>query len=117
VTELFHITERDTWLAAAQVGEYRMSTRGMTLEEQGFIHCSLRHQLLTVADLVYSDVGDDELVVLVVDSGKVRAPIRYEAVEPGGQEYPHIYGALPASAVTDVIAVNRDAAGHLVLPG
>ena len=35
---------------------------------------------------------------------------------PGAEKYPHIYGALPADAVTDVIAVSRDAAGRLVLP-
>jgi len=117
VTELFHITERATWLAAVQVGEYRMSTRGVTLEEQGFIHCSLRHQVPAIAALVYSDLNDDELTVLVIDSDRIPAPIRYEAAEPGGQEFPHIYGRLPVSAVTDTIAISRDAEGHLVLPG
>jgi uncharacterized protein (DUF952 family) len=33
---LVHITERAAWEAAARAGEYRMSTRGVTLEEQGF---------------------------------------------------------------------------------
>lgn len=117
MAELFHITERSTWLEAAQAGEYRMSTRGITLADQGFIHCSLRQQLPAVAELVYSDVDDDELVVLVIDSDRISAPIRYEAAEAGGQEFPHIYGALPATAVTDAIRVRRDAAGHLVMPG
>lgn len=94
-----------------------MSTRGITLESQGFIHCSLRHQLPAVAEFVYSDVPEDELVILVIDSDQVGAPIRFEAAEPGGPEYPHIYGPLPMGAVTDTITVSRDAAGHLVLPG
>jgi uncharacterized protein (DUF952 family) len=117
VAELFHITERETWLSAARTGEYRMSTRGIALESQGFIHCSLRNQLPAVADFVYGDVPDDELVVLVIDSDQVGAPIRFEAAEPGGPEYPHVYGALPVGAVTGTMTVSRDAAGHLVLPG
>lgn len=117
MAELFHITERVIWLEAAMTGEYRMSTRGVTLAEQGFIHCSLRHQLRRVADLLYGDVAADELVVLVIDGERVPAIVRYEASEPGGEQYPHIYGVLPASSVTEVVAVSRDAAGRLVLPG
>jgi uncharacterized protein (DUF952 family) len=116
VAKIFHITDRVTWREAARVGEYRMSTRGVTLEDQGFIHCSLGHQLSAVAALVYSDLDDDELIVLVIDSSRVSAPVRYEAAEPDGVEYPHIYGALPVSAVTGTIAISRDAAGQLVLP-
>jgi len=111
---LFHITERTVWLDAVQAGDYRMSTRGVTLEGQGFIHCSLRHQLRGVAECVYGDA--DDLVVLVIDSAKVPAPVRHEAPGPGLEEYPHIYGALPIDAVTAVITVSRDAAGRLVLP-
>jgi uncharacterized protein (DUF952 family) len=116
VAELFHITERVTWLEAVTAGEYRMSTRGVTLAEQGFIHCSLRHQLCAVAEFLYGGADADELVVLVIDSERVPAIVRYEALEPGAEQYPHIYGGLPASAVTEIVAVSRDAAGRLVLP-
>jgi len=116
VTELFHVTDRVTWLEAAGMGEYRMSTRGITLADQGFIHCALRHQLPAIVELVYGDVADDQLVVLIIDSNDVPAPVRFEAAEPGGEEYPHIYGALPVSAVLDTIAVVRDATGNIVLP-
>jgi len=116
MAELFHITERVAWLEAARSGEYRMSTRGVTLEDEGFIHCSLRHQIPAVAKLVYGDAADDDLVVLVIDSSRVSAPIRYEAAEPGGEQYPHIYGALPVSAVTNAIDVSRDSAGDVALP-
>jgi uncharacterized protein (DUF952 family) len=115
MTELLHITERETWAAAAKAGEYRRSTRGVTLEEQGFIHCSLRHQLRGVAECVYGDA--DDLVVLVIDSARLSAPVRYEVPGPGAEPYPHIYGAVPVGAVTGVIAVSRDAGGRLVLPG
>jgi uncharacterized protein (DUF952 family) len=114
MTELLHITERDTWRTAEQAGEYRMSTRGVTLEQEGFIHCSLPHQLRGVAELFYSDA--DDLVVLVIDSEQVPADIRYEAPAPGGEAYPHIYGALPVGAVSKVISVGRDGSGRMILP-
>jgi uncharacterized protein (DUF952 family) len=114
MAELLHITDRVCWQDAVGTGEYRMSTRGVTLEQEGFIHCSLRHQLRGVAEMFYADV--DDLVVLVIDSERVPADIRYEAPVPGGESYPHIYGALPVGAVTKVVSVGRDGNGRMVLP-
>ena len=115
VTELYHITERPVWEAASVAGEYRMSTRGVALDEQGFIHLSLRHQLRAVAEFVYGDA--DDLVVLVIDSTRVTAPVRYEAPEPGAQPYPHLYGPLSTDAVIAVLPVGRDETGKMLLPG
>lgn len=114
MAELFHLADRSEWQAAAAHGEYRVSTRGMSLEEQGFIHCSLRHQVRGVADQYYSDA--DDLVLLVIDSSRVPAPVRYEALAPGAEAFPHIYGPLPAGAVTRVIPVERDRDGRFILP-
>ncbi|MFE9763438.1 DUF952 domain-containing protein [Streptomyces sp. NPDC005808] len=100
---LLHLTERSLWDAARASGAYEMSTRGRTLQEVGFIHCSLRHQLPAVAAFVYgSYAGPDELVVLVIDAERLGAPVRYEAMEAGGEEFPHIYGPIPVEAVVAV---------------
>jgi uncharacterized protein (DUF952 family) len=114
MAQLLHITERAAWEAAAGSGEYRMSSRGITLEQEGFIHCSLRHQLRAVAEAVYGDA--DDLVVLVIDSGRLTSPVRYEAASGRAEQYPHVYGPVPASAVVEVIPVTRDAEGRLILP-
>jgi uncharacterized protein (DUF952 family) len=114
MAELLHITDRDSWQAAVSTGEYQMSTRDVTLEQEGFIHCSLRHQLRQVAEFVYGNA--DDLVVLVINSEQVPADIRYEAPVPGGERYPHIYGPLPVSAVTEVVSVGRDSSGRMILP-
>ena len=114
MTELLHIADRASWATAAGAGEYLMSTRGVTLEQQGFIHCSLRYQLRAVAEAIYSD--SDDLVVLVIDSARVPSPVRYEAPDSETESYPHIYGPSPADAVVDVITVSWDEAGRLVLP-
>ncbi|WP_199034320.1 DUF952 domain-containing protein [Glycomyces salinus] len=103
MTELLHLTERPRWEAALASGRYEGSTRGVSLAEQGFIHCSLAHQLPAVAEFVYGDhPRPEELVVLVIDDGRVDVPIRYEAMEEGGEEYPHIYGPLKVEAVSEV---------------
>ncbi|MFF1808912.1 DUF952 domain-containing protein [Streptomyces sp. NPDC058251] len=102
---LLHITERSLWDAARASGAYEMSTRGRTLQEEGFIHCSLRHQLPGVASFLYgSYTGPDDLVVLVIDPERLGAPLRYEAMKPGGEEFPHVYGPIPVEAVVEVEA-------------
>ncbi|MFG3405886.1 DUF952 domain-containing protein [Streptomyces sp. NPDC048142] len=102
---LLHLAEAPLWEAARGTGTYEMSTRGRTLQEEGFIHFSLPHQLPGVARMLYGDGdGDDgpDLVVLVVDPDRLAAPVRYEAMKPGGEEFPHLYGPLPVSAVVEV---------------
>ncbi|MEV7191980.1 DUF952 domain-containing protein [Streptomyces sp. NPDC093510] len=103
MTRLLHITERALWDAARKTGTYEMSTRGKTLSEVGFIHCSLPEQLRGVAEFLYGGYeGPDELVVLAVDSERLAVPVRFEAPKPGGVEFPHIYGPLPVDAVAEV---------------
>lgn len=102
-TPILHLTERSLWEAARARGRYTMSTRGKTLEQEGFIHCSRREQLARVAAFLYGGYdGPDELVVLVVDPARLDVPLKYEAVEPGGEEFPHVYGPIPADAVVAV---------------
>ncbi len=113
MTHLLHITERSNWEAALRTGWYRTSTRGVFLDELGFIHCSLPHQLRTVAEYMYGDA--DDLVVLVIDSERLGAPVEYEAPEPGAEKYPHIYGPVPTSAVIEVIPVEHDNDGRMLL--
>lgn len=107
MAELLHLTEGPLWEAARGIGTYEMSTRGRTLQEEGFIHCSLPHQLPAVAEMLYgagsrAGAGDQDLVVLVIDTERLTAPVRYEPGAPGGEEFPHIYGPVPVDAVVEV---------------
>ncbi|MET9772050.1 DUF952 domain-containing protein [Streptomyces sp. NPDC006415] len=104
---LLHLAEAPLWEAARGTGTYEMSTRGRTLQEEGFIHLSLPHQLPGVARMLYGDgngegTGGQDLVVLVVDPARLTDPVRYEAMKPGGEEFPHLYGPLPVGAVLEV---------------
>ncbi|WP_405507191.1 DUF952 domain-containing protein [Streptomyces cyaneofuscatus] len=104
---LLHLAEAPLWEAARGTGTYEMSTRGRTLQAEGFIHLSLPHQLPGVARMLYGDgseggAGGHDLVVLVVDPARLTAPVRYEAMKPGGEQFPHLYGPLPVEAVVEV---------------
>ncbi|TCP55147.1 uncharacterized protein (DUF952 family) [Tamaricihabitans halophyticus] len=109
--ELLHIAERVEWEAARSVGEYRISTRGVGLDEQGFIHLSLPEQVRGVAERFYADAED--LVLLVIDADRLTDPVRYEPPAPGvAEEFPHLYGPLPVSAVREVRPISRTASGE-----
>jgi uncharacterized protein (DUF952 family) len=100
---IVHITERSLWEAALKSGTYETSTRGRTLQQEGFIHFSTRPQLPRIAAFLYADYeGPDELVVLVVDPARLDVPLRYEAMPPDGEEFPHVYGPIPVEAVVAV---------------
>lgn len=95
---IFHMAMPDDWAAAFQTGDYTISTRGRTLEEEGFIHASTREQIEATANRFYADV--EQLVLLTIDQRKVPCEIRWEPPTPDGDElFPHIYGPLPVSAV------------------
>lgn len=114
MTELFHLADRQAWEAAQSTGRYEISTRGRTLQEVGFIHCSLRHQVRPVAEARYADAED--LVLLVIDGDRVGVPLRYEGSAPDAEQFPHLYGPLPTAAVVRAVPVTRDAEGRFELP-
>ncbi len=95
MTLILHITTREDWERANHVGIYRTES----LEKQGFIHCSYPSQLEKVADANYS--GRKHLVLLCIESNRVRADIREESA--GEDSYPHVFGALNLDSVTKVV--------------
>jgi anti-anti-sigma factor len=104
--KIFHIALPDDWAVAQTVDEYRISTRRVTLEQEGFIHCSRRHQLLDVANRFYSDV--DYVVLLHIDQTRIVAEVKFEPPAPGTTElFPHIYGPIPTRAVTQTTRWER----------
>src|SRR5258707_6098826 len=112
---LYHIATAPDWDRARQEGEYRTSTRGRTLREEGFIHASTAAQVLPVADAVYLDEQQD-LVLLVLDTSRIAAEIRREPVPVWADPFPHIYGPLNVDAVVRAVPLERDAAGSFRWP-
>jgi uncharacterized protein (DUF952 family) len=100
VTVIYHIAEAADWQQAQRDGQYTTSTRGRTLAGEGFIHASTAEQVPLVAGAYYRGVPD--LVLLVIDTERVRPELRYEQVPGQGDPYPHIYGPLNLDAVVEV---------------
>ena len=96
---IYHIAGASDWEQARRDGQYTTSTRGRSLAEQGFIHGSTADQVAPVANMFYEGLLD--LVVLVIDTDRVRPEIRYEQVPGWDAPFPHIYGPLNADAVTE----------------
>ncbi len=96
---IYHIAFPGDWATALEDGEYRISTRGRNLDEQGFIHASGAHQVATVANAFYR--SDDDLIVLVIDPDRLTSPLRYDAVPDSDEPFPHIYGPLNTDAVIE----------------
>lgn len=107
---IFHITPERDWALAQRTGEYRLSTRGVTLEEQGFIHCSDAHQVVRIANGVYGDF-EGLLVVLEIQMNRLGVEVRYENLDGGTELFPHVYGALPVTAVSAVVTLRKDSSG------
>src|SRR4029078_10901836 len=55
--QIFHIATASDWTAAQRSGTYTTSTRGRTLEQEGFIHASRREQVAGVWEAVFADAG------------------------------------------------------------
>jgi len=109
-SRLFHITSLKEWQTAKTIGEYKPEG----FERENFIHCSYRHQLLTVAHRFYR--GQNELVVLLIDSSKIDDSVIEENLEGGTELYPHLYGVLPIDAVSSAIAFPCNIDGSFNLP-
>jgi uncharacterized protein (DUF952 family) len=106
---IYHIALAEDWERARGAGEYRISTRGRTLDEEGFIHCSRADQVASVADRFYR--GVDGLVLLTIDERLVRSEVRHESVPGAGESFPHIYGPLDVEAVVSAEPFTHGGAG------
>ncbi|MEP6816649.1 MAG: DUF952 domain-containing protein [Marmoricola sp.] len=103
---LFHIATVADWQAAQATGRYTTSTCGRTLAEEGFIHTSRADQWQGVRDRFYADVAEP-LVLLVIDSELLTAPVLDEHVPGTDETFPHVYGAIEPGAVVRVLPLGR----------
>lgn len=96
---IFHIATLADWREAQETGAYTTSTRGVTLEEEGYIHASRADQWEGVRAAYYADVTEP-LVLLEIDTDLLGVPVVEESPAPGVDElFPHVYGAIRPDAV------------------
>jgi len=99
----YHLVPASAWDA----GPLNRPFRPASLETEGFVH--LTHSmpdLVDVANALYSDEPGPHLV-LTIALERVSAPWRYD----GDERYPHVYGPLDRTAITQVRPMDRGASG------
>ena len=108
-----HIAVAEEWRDALENGEYIWSTRGMTIEQVGYLHASFPEQVRPTLERFYSDI-DVPLVLLTLDEDAIVAAgleVRVEPAVPGAvgsEKFPHVYGGpLPTSCVSNVEAIRQ----------
>lgn len=90
---IFKIVHASEWRTAEAGGIYRGSAKDIA---DGFLHFSTAEQLPGTLARYYA--GARDLVLVAVDEIVLGEALKYEA-STGGALYPHLYGALPLSAV------------------
>lgn len=98
---IHHLALADEWAAAQASGTYDRSTIGVSLAEEGFIHCSFPHQVEATAARFYA--GRDDVVLLTIDPAQLRSAVVVEDTHGSGESFPHIYGPIPVAAVVSAV--------------
>jgi uncharacterized protein (DUF952 family) len=96
---LVHLCLAEEWSRLGGGGEIRPGPGG------SFVHLSAPGQVHLPANRLYH--GRSDLLLLYIDPAALDAPVRWEpgvATDPESMLFPHLYGALPTSAVIKVTA-------------
>jgi uncharacterized protein (DUF952 family) len=79
----------------------------------GFLHFSTAAQLPQTLARHYA--GRDDLLLLTVDTETLGTALCWEHAPARGEDFPHLYAALPRALVAGTKALTRDAHGDFVL--
>jgi glutathione S-transferase len=112
---LYHLALRDDWQRAKLEGHYAYSSRGLPLQQVGFVHASLAHQVEPTRQRFYADLPAAEVLLLAIDParlGPAGVEVRLEPAPPSGELFPHLYPRLPLEAVIWSEPVGATAASH-----
>lgn len=104
---IHHISLVSEWRAARGAGEYTMSSNGVTLAQQGFIHCCYDNQIQGVLERFYREVLEP-MCLLTIDQDRVGVAVVAENLDGDAELFPHVYGPIPIGAVTEVTMLTRD---------
>jgi uncharacterized protein (DUF952 family) len=94
---IYHITTNSTWNNAREIGVYTVPS----LKEEGFIHCSQQNQLADVKQRYFE--GRNDLLLLSIDTDKLKSPFIFEWSPSVQDTFPHVYGPINVDAVVEVV--------------
>jgi uncharacterized protein (DUF952 family) len=107
---IYKICDRAGWEEAERSGVFRGAAVDV---RDGFIHFSTAAQVNETAALHFA--GGTDLMLIAVDAAALGDALKWE-VSRGGALFPHLYGALPCSAVLWAKPLALGADGRHVFP-
>jgi uncharacterized protein (DUF952 family) len=110
VTIIYKICDQESWRAAVAAGQYRGSAVD---QRDGFIHFSTAEQLAETAAKHFA--GQTDLILVAVDGDALGAHLKWEPSR-GGALFPHLYAALPLTAVRWSRPLPDETEGRRVMP-
>jgi uncharacterized protein (DUF952 family) len=105
---VYHLATADCWNRQISQNAYSPDA----FSNDGFIHCCTREQLAGVASRYYKNTSD--LLLLVVDCGRLHAELVYENTVGGDELFPHLYGPLNRDAVVSAHSCAVTISGDLL---
>jgi uncharacterized protein (DUF952 family) len=106
---IFKIVPHAEW--ESESGDYHGSAHDRA---DGFLHFSTASQLLETLRRYYA--GQADLMLVAVDANALGRALRWERSQSRGEDFPHLYAALPCGAIKWAQPITKDAAGNFVLP-
>ena len=91
---IYHIVTPEIWEKFKDETDYEADS----LQSEGFIHCSYRHQLDGVLERYYKN--QSKVLLLHINPHLLTAKFIAER-STGGEVYPHIYGKINVNAVVE----------------
>jgi uncharacterized protein (DUF952 family) len=111
---IYTLVRGDDWREAERLGEYRGSADD---RRDGFLHFSTAAQLRGSA--AKHRRGEADLVLVEADAARLGEALKWEPASGGSRPglFPHLYGALPITAVLSVTRLTLRADGSHDFPG
>ncbi len=110
MTTIYKICDQQSWRAALAAGQYRGSAVDA---HDGFIHFSTAEQLAETAAKHFARQTD--LVLIAVDGDALGGALKWEPSR-GGALFPHLYAALPVTAVCWSRPLPDETEGRRLMP-
>ena len=93
---IYHIARKQDWENAKAQELYTVPS----LTDEGLIHCCEEEQVSGILERYYTDASD--IVILTLDTEKLRSQLVYEWSPSLEATFPHIYGPINTDCVVGV---------------
>ncbi len=107
---IYRIASPEDWQQATHTGWFASAD----LVAEGFIHASEQSQVLRTAHKYYR--GRRGLLLLEIDDDALGAKLVREDLTGTGVVFPHVYGAIPLTAIRRHFAFDPDVSGVFSMP-